>query len=237
MTRLGVSLLLIWVTSSCDEPAGDDVATAAAAGENVAPGTREDRNPYLEPPVNIPVPYRPPRRSGDSDPAASTGGGGGGSRSGGRGDDDRGRGGLPPESQRFVDGLEAVPESEYAALLARSRAAAQQTDPADGCARMYASLEPLFARADAAPISEEAFMRQCGQMPPELKTCLQAPEERTPAESERCRQVLGTAGDIFGSDAVGWRPDPRRDERLTAERRAEARRMGQRATRLVPGDG
>ena len=222
MTSLRRGLLAVasMIALGCEEPAADPMAggpVTAAPSVGEASNSSDPRNDYLEPPVNMPTPYRPPRRSDDALPAESGGGGGGGSA-------------QRRARERFVEGLQDVSPAEMSQLIAAARGAARAEAPGEGCERMYASFSPFFERSGEDPlVSHDRFMRQCARIPDELKVCLAAPSERSDAETTRCEQLLGTT-DIFGIEEFG-EANPPPGRRLTPEQQRQMEEQAARARR------
>ncbi len=216
----------------CEEESGTGIAgnppTASPAFDSESdPGGRDALDDYVQPPVNMPTPYRPPQRSSDSVAEGSSGGGGGGGR------DRTTR--AERERERFQANFEDVSPNEMLGLIQAARAAANAEDPGDGCERMFASFQPFMERggADVLP-TKERFLRECRRMPAELEVCLKAPSERTDEQTAHCQQLIGT-GDIFGDGE--WEdvdpPANRRPTRGQLEQARQAEAEAQRAQERV----
>ncbi len=190
-------------------PAGDPAVEGSAQG----PPTHAPPD-YLEPPVNIPTPYRPPRQSTDT-VADEDGRAGGGSRRTRRG-------------ERFGETFEEMSPNQLSGLLQQARQTAQEAEPDDPCARLYAGFNVFMEQDDEGPMMNEGrFMRYCERMSPEMKACFRAPEEQTDAQKRRCEQILGTS-DIFGNEP--WaRPDPPDDRRPSPEQLRRTQQLQRRA--------
>lgn len=210
---LSVALLM---TLGCDEEAGLGVGGGApgqlAEVEGSGPATHAPPD-YLDPPVNIPTPYRPPPQSTDTT-AEAAGGSGGGRRT--------------TRGERFGETFEEMSPTEFAALFEEAREQAQQADPTDPCERLYAGFGVFMEQDDEGPMMNEGrFMRYCERMSPDVKACFEAPTEQTDAQKARCEQLLGTS-DIFGGEPWGT-PNPPADRRPTAEQLRRAKQMARRA--------
>jgi len=167
---------------------------------------------YLDPPINIPTPYRPPRQSTDTEAE-------GGSGRGGR---------HTQQGERFGEAFEELSPAQVQTLFADAQAAAQEADPNDSCGRLFAGFSQFTERGDeGAMMNEGRFMRYCERMSPEMKACFKAPEEQTDAQKSRCQQLLGT-NDVFGAEPWG-QPDPPADRRPSAEQLRRAQQLQRRA--------
>jgi hypothetical protein len=221
MTRWTILTLALLLAVGCEEesmmggggggPAGDPPETEGSGPPTHAPPD------YLDPPVNIPTPYRPPRQSTDTvaDEDGRPGGGGG------RRETRRG--------ERFGETFEEMSPNEIAGLFDQARrSAAQEAAADDGCGRLFAGFNVFMQQDDEGPMMNEGqFMRYCEQMSPDMKVCFQAPEEQTDAQKRRCEQLLGTS-DVFGSEPWG-RPNPPADRRPSAEQLRRTQQLQRRA--------
>jgi len=223
--RVALGTLVLLLALGCED---DPAYMAGGSGsapevEGSGPPTSAPPN-YLEPPVNIPTPYRPPAQSTDTRADGDGSGGGGGRRETRRG-------------ERFGETFEEMSPNQLAGLFDQARQTAQEAAPDDGCGRLFAGFNVLMAQDDEGPMmSEGEFMRYCERMSPDMKVCFEAPEEQTEAQKRRCEQILGTS-DIFGTEP--WqRPDPPADRRPSPEqlRRTQElqRRARSAAARMAP---
>ena len=216
-------LMALLLAMGCDEdPTYAGGGGGVASGEEGAAGGPATHAPsdYLEPPVNIPTPYRPPPQSTDTTAEERGGGGGRATRRG----------------ERFGETFEEMTPNQMQALFDQARQQAQEAAPDDPCGRLFAGFNVFMEQDDeGAMMSEGQFMRYCERMSPDVKACFEAPEEQTEAQKARCERILGTS-DIFGGGEWG-RPNPPDDRRPSAEqlRRAQQlQRRAENASRMQP---
>ena len=215
MGRGTVVILALLMAMGCEE----DSTYAGGGGPNGngeegtggGPPTHAPTD-YLDPPVNIPTPYRPPAQSTDTAAEERGGSGGRGTRRG----------------ERFGETFEDLSPAQVQALFAEARTTAQEAEPDDPCGRLFAGFNVFMERDDEGPMMNEGqFMRYCERMSPDVKACFQAPEEQTDAQKARCERLLGTS-DVFGGGEWGT-PNPPADRRPSADQLRRAQQLARRA--------
>lgn len=213
----GCYLLALLLMVGCEDDAtyagGGGAAPNGEEGAGGGPATHAPPD-YLDPPVNIPTPYRPPAQSTDT-AAEERGRGGGGGRPTRRG-------------ERFGETFEEMSPNDFRALFDQAGRAAQEAAPDDPCGRLFAGFNVFMEQDDeGAMMNEGQFMRYCERMSPDVKACFEAPEEQTDAQKARCERLIGTS-DVFGGGEWGA-PNPPDDRRPSAEQLRQAQQLQRRA--------